>query len=113
MRNKKMNYFFPLLHDGMSFVLIIVFLLQVLVCIVTGLYINAPVITESNKILQYLNPLVLGGYMIVITGLIMGLVINEKVPRKVVGIKLTLYIGFYNRDGKPLTPVPSLAETEI
>ncbi|KDR10070.1 hypothetical protein L798_15307 [Zootermopsis nevadensis] len=55
----------------------------VLVCIVMGLYINAPVTTESRKIMQFLNPVVLGGYIIVIMGLMIGLIINDRVPRKV------------------------------
>jgi hypothetical protein len=36
--------------------------------------------------MQFLNPTVLGGYIIIITGLIMGLIIDEWVPRKMVGI---------------------------
>jgi zinc transporter ZupT len=85
MHDKEMNNFISLLRDYMIFTLTTAFLLQVLVCIVMGFYIHAPVITESSKLMQFLNPAVLGGYIIVITGLIMSLVINERVPRKVVG----------------------------
>jgi hypothetical protein len=51
-----------------------------------GLYTNAPITNTSSKLIQFLNPTVLGGYIIIITGLIMGLIINERVPRKMVSI---------------------------
>jgi hypothetical protein len=54
-----------------------------------GLYINAPITTTSSKLIQFLNPTVLGGYIIIITGLIMGLIINEQVPRKMVSIHIS------------------------
>jgi hypothetical protein len=51
-----------------------------------GLYINAPITNTSSKLIQFLNPAVLGGYIIIIIGIIAGLIINEWVPRKMVSI---------------------------
>jgi hypothetical protein len=53
-----------------------------------GLYLNAPV-TTSSKLIQFLNPTILGGYIIVITGLIVSHIINERVPRKMVSIYIS------------------------
>ncbi|XP_069685004.1 uncharacterized protein [Periplaneta americana] len=54
----------------------------VLICTIMGLYTNAPVLSANNHLIHFLNPVALGGYIFIITGLIIGLVIDERVPRK-------------------------------
>jgi hypothetical protein len=49
-----------------------------------GLYYDGP--KESGKLMQFLNTVIPGGYIIVITGIVTGLVINDRVPRKLVHI---------------------------
>ncbi|XP_033608606.1 uncharacterized protein LOC111867531 isoform X3 [Cryptotermes secundus] len=69
-------------HYGLPAPCIFKLMQVVLACTVMGLYINAPITTTSSKLILFLNPAVIGGYIIIIAGLIMGLIINEQVPRK-------------------------------